>query len=126
MGLNIDPKRCAVDGCRGWRVHDSEWCAGHCPRTQAVAAEARKLARRGLKLPPLDSAGHAKEWFAVLGATLSEKRLKPSEAGELRRLAVAYLDSDPSSVLTDRLEAVEDVLQRLLEKDKEAKESWRG
>ncbi len=113
MGLNIDPKRCAVTGCRGWRVRDSEWCAGHCPRTQAVAAEGRRLARRGLKLPPLDSPEHAKEWFKVIGAALAEDRLKPGRASELRRLAVAYLDSDPSSILTDRLEAIEGALQRL-------------
>ncbi len=122
MTLNIDPRRCKVEGCRGWANKTTGYCAGHDPQAQAVASQARKLARRGLKLPPLDSPEHAKEWFKIIGAALGEDRLKPGRASELRRLAVAYLDSDPSSILTDRLEAVEDALQRLSSKE----EHWQG
>ncbi len=123
---NIDPKRCEIDGCRGWalRGNGRRWCVAHCPAAVARANEGRKLARRGLRLPPLDSAQHAKRWFAILGSALAEKRLKPSEAAELRRLATAYLDSDPSSILTDRLEAVEGALQRL--QDKDGAGAWQG
>ena len=123
----IDPQRCTAPDCTTWATHESikvgvPLCPGHDPYMQLRAKAARELKAKKLRLPPLDSAAHAKDWFRVIGEALAEKRMKPSEAGELRRLAVAYLDSDPSSILTDRLEAVEDALQRLSSKE----EHWQG
>jgi len=122
VGLNIDPKRCAAEGCRGWRVRDSEWCAGHCPRTQAVAAEGRRLSRRGLRLPPLTSVDAAKLWLRKIGEAVAEGRIKVSLAGELRRIAKDFCEVDPGSAIADRLESVESALQRLTDKG----EPWQG
>ncbi len=125
MRLNVDPKRCAVDGCRGWRVRDSEWCAGHCPRTQAVATAARKLARRGLKLPPLTSVDAAKLWLRQIGEALARGQIKVSMAGELRRIAKDYCDVDPATSLADKLEHLEGRIRDVQQKRGET-EPWAG
>ncbi len=125
MGLNIDPKRCAVTGCRGWRVRDSEWCAGHCPRTQAVAAEGRRIARRGLKLPPLTSVDAAKVWLRQVGEALARGQIKVAMAGELRRIAKDYCDVDPATSLADKLEHLEGQIRDVQQKQGET-EPWAG
>ncbi len=92
----IDPQRCTAPDCTTWATHESikvgvPLCAGHDPYMQLRAKAARELKAKKLRLPPLDSPEHAKTWFRVIGEALAEGRIKPGQAGELRRLATALL-----------------------------------
>ena len=107
--LAIDPRRCAKPGCKGWAT-EGGFCAGHDVHAQALAKAARELKRKGLKLPPLTSIDACKQWFRIVGEALSEDRIKPAKAAELRRIAAAYAASDPADALQDRLDALEERL----------------
>ena len=125
MTLNIDPRRCKVEGCRGWANKTTGYCAGHDPQVQAVASQARKLARRGLKLPPLDSVDAAKLWLRQVGEALARGQIKVAMAGELRRIAKDYCDVDPATSLADKLENLEGQIRDVQQKRGET-EPWHG
>ena len=75
---------------------------------RATAREAMKLKRQKMSFPPLDSSRNAKRWFQIMGAALTTGAMKPGQAKELRLLATAFLNSDATGQLADRLDAIEE------------------
>ncbi len=123
----IDPRRCEVQGCRGWALKSNgkRWCLGHDPQQQAKATAARRLMRQRLKLPPLTSVDAAKVWLRQVGEALARGQIKVSMAGELRRIAKDYCDVDPATSLADKLEHLEGQIRDVQQKRGET-EPWAG
>ena len=109
--LKVGPRRCARSGCKGWAVRSGEYCAGHDVHSQALARAAIKLKKRGLQLPRLDSTKNARKWLEVIGAAVASDQVKPGKGRELRLLAMAYLNSDASGQLADRLDVIEERIE---------------
>ena len=126
-GPNVDPRRCQKEGCSGWALlsNGKKWCVAHDPHAVAVANAGRRLAREGLGLPKLDSVDAAKVWLRKIGEAVAEGRLKISVSRELRLIAETYIRSDPSSTLTDKLEALEGRIRDVQQKQGET-EPWHG
>ncbi len=109
--LTVDGgRRCAKSRCNGWATRSGQFCAGHDVHAQALSRAVIQLKKRGLNLPPLDSIAACKDWFQRIGQALSEDRIKPAKAAELRRIATAFAASDPADALNDRIDALEERL----------------
>lgn len=111
--LRVGPRRCAKSGCKGWAVRTGEYCAGHDVHSQALARAAIKLKKRGLQLPRLNSTANARRWLEVIGEAVASDQIKVGKGRELRLLAVAYLSSDASGQLADRLDELQERIEDL-------------
>ena len=80
---------------------------------KARAREAIQSRRVRLVFPELDSTANAREWMRVIGMGLVSGQIKPSKGREMRLLAQAYLNSDASGQLADRLDALEEQIEDL-------------
>ena len=86
-------------------------CAGHSPIGKARAREAVQSRRVRLVFPELDSTANAREWMRVIGMGLVSGQIKPSKGRELRLLAMAFLNSDASGQLADRMDRIEERIE---------------
>ena len=108
--LAIDPRRCRRKNCRAWATKDDGLCVGHSQKARKRSAEAQEWKRRDLNLPELTSIEACRTWLQIIAGALSEGRLKPVVAAELRRCVTAYAAVDPSSSLRDEIDELRERL----------------